>query len=241
MSNLKTGFIDIHSHLLPMQDGPRSVEQAIKAIRIAEKNNISDMIFTPHYYSFDKTYEQNYIMQVFQIIKEEIIRSKIKINVYLGNECAVDEKIIEDIKSGRALTLNKTKYVLCEYPFYLIPCNFSSILYELLDSGYKPIIAHPERNIYIESNYSLIQELKRNGCKIQINAASILGKYGCLSKKYSIKMLKDGIVDYIATDSHSEINRTPESLNKAFRQLRRWIDEEYLLNLFINNSGNLIR
>jgi len=240
MIDFKSGFIDIHSHLLPMQDGPKSASQAIKAIRIAEKNNISDMIFTPHYYSFDKTYEQNHITQVFQTIKEEIKRNKIELNVYLGNECAVDEKIIEDIKSGRAFTLNNTKYVLCEYPFYLIPCNFSSILYELLESGYKPIIAHPERNIYIESNYSLIQELKRNGCQIQINAISILGGYGSLCKKYSIKMLKDEIVDYIASDSHSEINRTPESLNMAFRQLRRWIDEEYLLNLFINNAGNMI-
>lgn len=240
MIDFKSGFIDIHSHLLPMQDGPRSVEQAIRAIQIAEKNNISDMIFTPHYYSFDKTYEQNHITQVFQTIKEEIIRNKIEINVYLGNECAVDEKIIEDIKSGRAFTLNKTKYVLCEYPFYLIPCNFSSILYELLDSGYKPIIAHPERNIYIESNYSVIQELNRNGCKIQINAASILGKYDRLCKKYSIKMLKDGIVDYIASDSHSEIERAPDVLKKAFKQAGRWVNKEYLIKLFVKNAGNLI-
>lgn len=240
MIDFKTGFIDIHSHLLPIQDGPKDALNAIRAIRVAEENNITDMIFTPHYYSGDITYNQKQVMQAFQIIKEEITSNGIKTKVYLGNECVVDEKIIEDLKNGRALTLNNTRYVLCEYPFFQVPCNFSNILYELLDNGYKPIIAHPERNTYIKNNYNVIKELKENGCLIQINAGSILGKYGRLPKKYSIKMMKDEIADYIASDTHSEISRSPDAMKKAFKQAGKWVNNEYLLNLFINNPGNMI-
>lgn len=237
--NIK-GFVDIHSHLLPIQDGPENPVRAIRALRIAEANNITDIIFTPHYYSWDTTYNQKNVEQIFQVIKEEISRSSIKINIYLGNECAIDERIIADLKERKALTLNNTDYVLCEYPLYQVPWNFSNILYELIDNGYKPIIAHPERNIYIESNYGRIQELKRNGCLVQINAASVLGKYGRICKRIAAEMLKDELVEYVASDSHSEIERAPDVLKKAFKQTGRWVNKEYLIKLFVKNAGNLI-
>lgn len=235
MQQFTTGFIDIHSHLLPVQDGPADMGQAIKALRIAQDNNITDMILTPHYYSGDTSYDQNQIVEVFQKLKKEIVNNELSIKVYLGNECIVDEKLIDDIKNGKAFSLNNTEYVLCEYPLYQVPCNFYSVIYQLMDIGYKPIIAHPERNAYIEKNYDNILELKENGCMIQLNAGSILGKYGQLSKNHAFLMLKDKTINFIASDAHSSKNRSPEVYLKTFKKIRKKVSSAYLLELFKKN------
>lgn len=209
-------FIDIHSHLLPVQDGPKDIGQAIQALRIAEKCNITDLILTPHYFSEDRTYDQRHILETFEILKAEIERNGLKIRIYLGNECVVDEKLVDDLQSGKAFTLNNSKYVLCEYPLYQVIYNYQNIIYALMDKGFKPIIAHPERNAFIDNYYYTLKELSQNGCKIQINAGSILGVYGNLSKHNAFKMIKHDLVDLIASDAHSFWRRSPNLLKKAY-------------------------
>jgi len=110
-------------------------------------------------------------------------------------------------------------------------------LYQLMDNGYKPIIAHPERNSFIETYLDSILELRENGCMIQINAESILGKYGRLCKKYAVRILKNRQADIIASDAHSTKSRTPANLKKAYDKVRRFADEKYISDLFINNPG----
>lgn len=238
MQHLLNGFTDIHSHLLPVQDGPEDMEQAIKALRIAEKSNITDVILTPHYYSGDTAYNQNYILTVFENLKAEIVRNNLKVRVYLGNECVVDEKLIDDLKAGKALTMNQTQYVLCEYPLYQVPCNYNNILYKLMDNGYKPIIAHPERNASFDKNYESLQTLRESGCMIQLNIGSVLGQYGSSSKRNAFRLLKDKVVDFMATDAHSHATRSPKSYSDAYRKLRRYYNHDDLM--IVVNKGKKI-
>ena len=240
MKHQPTGLIDIHSHLLPVQDGPKDMGQTIQALKIAEENNITDMILTPHYYSGDKSYDQKLILDTFDNLKTEICKSNLRIRLYLGNECVVDEKLIDDLQAGKAFTLNNTKYVLCEYPFYQVQCNYQSNLYKLLDKGFKPIIAHPERNAFIERNYESILELAENGCLIQCNAGSFFKKYGRSGKKYAVTMLKEKIVNFFATDSHSHKNRSPEVYKKLHMKLKNNVGTEYLFDLFDKNLRLII-
>lgn len=239
MQQLPTGFIDIHSHLLPVQDGPKDMGQAIRALRIAEENNITDMILTPHYYSGDREYDQRYILDTFENLKTEIERNGLKIRVYLGNECVVDEKLMEDLETGKAFTLNNTEYVLCEYPLYQVPCNYNSIIYRLMDKGYKPVIAHPERNAYIEKNHESILEIKQNGCKLQINAGSILGQYGRLSKKNAYKLFVGEIIDYIASDAHNYNSNALGKYKKINKKMHKRVSTDYIRGLFTSSLGNM--
>ncbi len=240
MEQLSKGFIDIHSHLLPVQDGPKDMGQAIQAFRIAGENNISDIILTPHYYSGDRGYDQRQILDTFEYLKTEIERNGLKIKVYLGNECVVDECLSGDLHTGKALTLNNSKYVLCEYPLFQVPCNYNTMIYRLMDKGYKPVIAHPERNTFFDNYHESIQELKENGCMIQLNTGSILMQYRGKCRRNAIMLLKDKMVDFIATDAHSHITRSPKSQADAYRKLRRHFNLEYLLDLFEKNPGNMI-
>lgn len=232
-------FVDIHTHLLPIQDGPVDIGQAVRAIRIAEENKISKIILTPHYMSNDFSYRRSDVLHLFEILKEEILKRRIGIELYLGNECVIDDGIIDDIKEGKAFTLCGTRYVLCEYPFYQVPCDYLNIIYELIDSGYKPIIAHPERNLYIQTNIESLLELKNSGCLVQINAESLLGNYGSIVRMISIKMLKDQMVDFISSDAHNCMKRSPETLKKAFLKAEKLIDKDYLTDIFISKPKEI--
>lgn len=233
-------FVDIHTHLLPIQDGPEDTEQAIRAIRIAEERNISKIVVTPHYISGDTSYNRNDVFNLFNVLKKETQKRGIGVKLYLGNECVIDDRIIEDIKEGKALTLGGTRYVLCEYPFYQVPFNYMNIIHQLIDNGYKPIIAHPERNIYFASNIDSIAELKQNGCMIQVNAESVIGKYGYKCKKHSLKLIKDQMADIVASDAHSDSLRSPDLLEKAYYRVKRFSDEDYLKKIFSENPGNVL-
>ena len=208
-------YIDIHSHLLPVQDGPSTMEEAISALNIASSSGIEKIIITPHFFSANDTYKQREIDEIFNKLKGIVDGLKISIKIYLGNELNIDEKVLECLAEGKARTLAGTDFILAEYPFYQVPCNYINILHELLDNGYTPIIAHPERNAFFIDHYEDIREMKAMGCKIQINAASLLGGYGTDAKKHAKRMLADGLVDFIASDSHSDIKGSPDVLHKA--------------------------
>jgi len=238
MFNFK--FVDIHTHLLPIQDGPDDIEQAVRAISIAEECNISKIILTPHYISGDVRYNRSDVLNLFRELKEETLKKELGVELYLGNECVIDDKIIEDIKEGRVLTLGGTRYILCEYPFFQVPFNYMKIMYKLIDNGYKPIIAHPERNLYIGTDMKNLLELKNNGCLIQMNAESLLGINGNTIRMISIKMLKEHMVDFIASDAHNCMKRSPETLKKSYKKAKKLIDKDYLAEIFSNKLKVLL-
>lgn len=209
------GYIDIHSHLLPVQDGPATMEEAISALKIASWSGIEKIIMTPHFFSANDTYEQREIDKIFNRLKGIVDELKLSIKIFLGNELNIDEKVLECLAEGKARTLAGTDFILAEYPFYQVPCNYINILHELLDNGYTPIMAHPERNVFLSDHYEDIREMKAMGCKIQINAASLLGGYGTDAKKHAKRMLADELIDFIASDSHSDVKRSPDILHKA--------------------------
>jgi len=225
------GLVDIHAHLLPVQDGPESYQEALDALQSAADAGIKRMILTPHYFTNDRRYDKASIEEAFEKLQQHIEAARIPIKVYLGNELNIERSVIEALESKRAMTLAGTPYILAEYPFHQVPCDYTSVIYELMCHGYRPIIAHPERNAFIQSGYESLVELKSMGCLIQINAASLLGDYGGTTMKYAFKFLKEGLADFIASDAHSCQERPPDVLSRCMKKLPR-LSQEYIESLF---------
>lgn len=223
-SYITKGYVDIHAHLLPVQDGPESQEEALNALRLASDTGIEHMVLTPHYFSNDRSYKKAVVERAYERLRQEVERAQIPIKIYLGNELSIDQNVIASLRNQQAMTLADSEYVLAEYPFYQVPCNYGSIVYELMSQGYRPIIAHPERNAFIQSGYESLVELKSLGCLIQINAASLLGDYGGLAKKYAQRILGEGLADFIASDAHSYVQRPPDVISHCLKKLHKLSD-----------------
>lgn len=227
-------MIDIHSHVLPfVDDGSDSYECSFNMLNESVKQGITDIILTPHYKrAYAKTPETiREAFEKFCALKNE---QNIPVNLYLGQEIFAHSNTCEMLEKKRALTLNGTSYVLVEYRVSEF-CDIVESVYELKKAGYLPIIAHAERYPYFTPLEA--QEVKELGGKIQANASSIAGKEKRACKVRAHALIKFGLVDFVASDSH--IHRD-NAMKKAHKWVERKFGAETAEKIFITNAKEII-
>lgn len=193
-------MFDIHTHILPnIDDGSSSLERSIEMVEDAIKQGITDLILTPHFDTYFNKCKFNVDYQrEFNAFKEEILKRNLPINLYLGNEIYYTKGVMKYLINKKIFPLANTNKVLLEFSFTDERIKINDIIEEFQKEGYQIIIAHAERYYY--SNYKLIKNWRENGALIQVNASSFYEKK---TKKLAIKLLKENLIDYIASDVHS--------------------------------------
>ena len=106
-------------------------------------------------------------------------------------------------------------------------------------AGYWPILAHAERCQKLAANVDYIEELVHMGIYIQINAKSVTGENGWQCKSCTKKLLKRGLVHFVASDGHDTKKRIP-SIQKAIFQISSRYGKKYALELSVVNPGKVI-
>lgn len=197
-------MIDIHSHIIyGIDDGCKEVEESIKTILNLKRIGFDKLILTPHYINgsnYNKNNKEK--KERLKVLKEELLKRNIDVELYLGNEIYINDEIDELVLSKEVTTLNKSRYLLIEFPLYNKVNNVSDYIYELQIKGYKIIIAHPERYEYFKENYKEVDNLYKSGVLFQCNYGSLIGKYGKESQKLIEYLLKNNMVTFMATDIH---------------------------------------
>lgn len=208
-------MIDIHSHVIfGVDDGACDIEQSIQIIEEMIKAGVTDLICTPHYRigMFESTTEK--IKNNFELLCKKVLERNLNINLYLGRETYYDKSIIKNLES---YTINNKKVILIEFSYTNDP-DIIEVLYNINRLGYKVIIAHVERYNYL--SFDDIVDLKSKNVYIQINASTIVGKFGHKQKKKAFKLIKAGVVDYIASDIHFDrtnyLKQAYDIINKKF-------------------------
>lgn len=223
-------MIDIHTHILPgIDDGAKSLAESLEILRELVKQGVSDVIATPHIITgtYDNTKE--IITNKIELLRDEIKSNGIPIKIYSGSELYIEPNIIENIKKNN-LTLANSKYILFETALQRFPNNYEDVIWDFLNEGYKPIIAHAERFMpFINYPNRLIRILNR-GVYLQINAGSLFGFHGEQIKEFVHWLLERGCVHFVASDSHG-INNRPIPMSRAY---------EYLAETFNKNLADLL-
>ena len=234
---------DIHSHIIfDVDDGSSSVEESIELLKGLKSVGFDNVIMTPHYIEGSEYCSENKEkLEKLDILRNEVKRNNIDINLYIGNEVFINDHMIEGIEDGSIYSLNNSKYLLFELPFHNRIISLPDILYEIKIQGYIPILAHPERYSYFQDNYDLIDELKEEGLLFQSNFASILGYYGKGSQKLLKYMLKNEYVDFLGTDIH-HIHKayTIEKFKKIEKEFNKIAGKEYYARI-IKNGDKLVK
>jgi protein-tyrosine phosphatase len=91
-----------------------------------------------------------------------------------------------------------------------MPVHIENLFFEILLAGFVPILTHPERLIWIESGYGIIQTLAERGVWMQITSGSLLGKFSRRARYWAERMLSEGLVHILATDAHDNLKRPPD-------------------------------
>lgn len=235
-------MIDFHSHIIPnIDDGSTSMKDTINMINEARQAGFTEIISTSHY--IQKYYDLDCFERekILDIIKKKVSEKKeINIKLYLGSEIYFTPEIIELVKNKKASTINNTRYLLFELPMNTKPLFVKEMVYELMQNGYIPIIAHPERYSYVQENIRYIEELAGMGVLFQSNYGSIIGMYGNSAKKTLKKLLKNNLISFLGSDVHRTGQIYPK-IPKALKKLRKILSVEELEKLTTLNAQKVLK
>ena len=211
-------MVDIHTHVIPnVDDGSPSLNESINMIKHELSIGVDTIYCTPHH--IYKRYEKSVdtIKSQFELLKKEVEKENLPIKLYLGQEICYShrEDIIKMLKEGKLLTLNNTNRVLLEFSFTREPEDVLDVIYNFNVNGYEVIIAHIER--YEWMSIDKVKALRGEGALIQINSNSYLGMTSWKEKRITRKLIKLGLVDYVASDTHSF---RPSTLDKSFKKIK---------------------
>lgn len=235
-------MIDIHFHCLPgIDDGPSGWEEAVALCRAAAADGTTKLIATPHVL-------RNGWVNDDAGVRDQLV---LRLNTLLGGRPSVlagceyffSSDLLQLIDRGRGgpLTrLNRTRYLLLEFPPGPLPHGTFATFHELSMMDITPVIAHPERNRLFATSSERLADLVDRGALVQITAGSLLGDFGDGPQGACEEFFRRGIVHLLASDAHS-LDRRPPRLAAARRFVRMKWGSEAEAGLFEANPAALLR
>ena len=197
------GRRDIHNHLLPgVDDGFRHAEDSLKAIKRMADQGCKEIVFTPHM-NPDVYPDENEAH--FRQVYDDFI-TRIPADWGVETWLAAEYMVVKDFQKRAAdkeLLTYKGGSILIEMSYYYLSENIEETVFALTTEGHRPILAHPERYLYMADNLHKFDRLRDMGCQFQMNRLSLSGIYGGESLKILDYLLSRGMYDFMATDLHT--------------------------------------
>lgn len=232
------GMWDIHCHILPgVDDGAEDMEMAKMLIRKELDDGVQNIILTPHYRRRMFEPEMSQIYSMYEQLRQET--EDWDINLYLGCEYHANMDMAEDLNAGKRPTLGGSRYVLCEFSDGDLASYITERTYQLLANGYIPVLAHIERYKALTKDFSLIDDLVERGCRMQVNAGSILGEDGFFTRRFCKKLIDYDLLHFIGSDAHNLTDRTPR-IGECASYLEKKYGEAYAQQILLENPGRIM-
>ena len=195
---------DLHSHLIPgIDDGAQTIEESIQLIKGLKALGYKKIITTPHVMVDMYPNTRNDILEGLKKLRKAVAKEKIDIEIEAAAEYMLDDGFDKLVEEKEVLTLGD-RYLLFETSMISSYPGLEDAIFKMRTKGYIPIMAHPERYVYMKEDFKKYIRLKDMGCLFQLNLLSLIGYYGAPSRKIAVKLLQEGMVDFMATDLHHE-------------------------------------
>ncbi len=234
-------MIDIHSHVLfEIDDGSENLKTSIKMCRDSYKNGCDDLVLTPHFFDYDDiSFFIEERDEKIETLRKALEKENIPLRLHSGAELFLTDDIF-DAGNLDSLTINNTRYMLCEMSLMPFDTRFVTKWFDnLIDRGYIPVLAHPERYYEIHRDYSLLEDLLDRGVIFQVNLDSLIGANGPQPQGLAIDLVQRGLAPIIASDAHDPEYRHTRIIEKL-NELPDYITEEHVERCLIKNPQKIL-
>ena len=195
---------DMHSHLLPgIDDGAKDIETSLDLIRGMKALGFQKLITTPHIIWDVFRNTPGIIREKLALVQDAVKNEGIDVEIQAAAEYFLDEHVEDLLKKKEPLLTVSGNKVLAEFSMAFPSMNVKDLLFEMVMAGYQPIVAHPERYVYLQKNRDFYRELKDMGCLFQLNLLSVYGYYGKAVRELSEYLLSEDYYDLVGTDLHN--------------------------------------
>lgn len=195
--------VDIHSHIIPgIDDGVDTVEQAVAMASKMQSLGYSRMITSPHVMWDCYKNTPEIILAGLEDVRYGVRDAGLTIQIDAAAEYFIDEHFNEMLATGQKLLTLPGNRLLVELPYSSPLMNMSENLFAIIEKGYQPVLAHPERYMYLYSDPSIYKKLVGGGCELQVNILSLTGYYGDNIARMADWLLKNNLITYLGTDAH---------------------------------------
>lgn len=235
---MASGFIDIHCHILPgLDDGPPDINHTLKMLEAARADGVKAIVASPHI-----------IDGIYNNTKQGILRAAAElrkhagdIKLFIGADIHICRDLVKRVSNGELPMINDKNYLLLELPHYVMPPlrEVERLLGTLAVMRIVPVITHPERNLPMLEDISIMKRLMTTGAIFQVTASSITNRFGSRIQKAAFRMIKKGYVHAVASDAH-DAEKRPPVLSEAYEQVMKNFGPDEAGRLFLQNPMNII-
>lgn len=235
-------LVDLHTHVLPgVDDGARDVAEAVEALRALAEQGAEIVVATPHFRASrlerpgaarDRLARLDEAHAALEEAKRE---AGIALRVERGCELRLDAPEI-DLSDAR-LRLAGGSYVLVEFATFQVPPYAGNQLRALVERGWTPVLAHPERYAGIREALGRVERWRDAGVRLQVNAGALGGRYGPAVGLAARELFSRGWVDLVASDYHA---RGAPALSEEHERLSEAADREVADRLLAENPARAL-
>lgn len=201
-------MIDIHSHILPaIDDGAETLEESLAMARLAVAGGVTDLVCSSHSAELFEMGPQAALQERVNTLQAAVDAASIPLRLWPGMEIFLTPETPRHLAAGRAWGLAGGRYVLVEVPYEPWPAHTEQTLFELQVAGYLPILAHPERYVAIQHDPNVLYRLVERGILAQVTTGAFDGHFGAATRRCAITLCEHGLVQILASDSHSAYDR----------------------------------
>lgn len=211
--------VDLHAHILPqISNGPASMELAVELCEMLQIIGFRQIVATPHIMKGYYDYQESDIVELTAELNQNLKENNVAIKVKAAADYYVDTHFYERIRQPqRLLTIENTNNEI------LIECSFTNgfefldkCLTRLINLGYTPVIAHPEKHSFLLDQKTKLAVLKKRGVKFMVGTSSYLSCRNKTIKENLNFLVENNLVSYVATniktmDQWKEIHQVIEN------------------------------
>ena len=213
--------VDIHSHLLSgIDDGVKGVDEAVAIISKFASLGYKKLITTPHIMSDVYRNTPEIIHHKLTELRRTLQERNVNVEVEAAAEYYLDEALFTKLEENEKLLTFGSNYLLFETNFMNEPFNLKEFIFLATTKGYKLILAHPERYMYIHEHFEKAEDLFSRGLLFQINTSSISGYYSKPIQKMAHQLIDKKMIHWLGSDCHqfSHVELLERSISHKYYQ-----------------------
>lgn len=212
-------MVDVHSHLIPgVDDGASSMEESLELIRAMSDLGYQKIITTPHVMNDFYPNTTDDIRSRLKRLQAHVDAACIDMEIEAAAEYYLDEHLMQMLEEKKELLTFGDNYLLFETSFLNEPAYLREGIFQILSNGMKPVLAHPERYVFVQNRPEMLEDLMDRGLLLQINTISLSGYYSKAAKKLAEFLIDQKAVSFLGTDCHNK---------KHLEMMEETIDQKY--------------